>query len=153
MKKLEIIVGLFILSGLVGIFYLAFRVGKSEFIGQKTYHLSAVFTNLSGVSPNGRVEIAGVRVGSVKSIELDSDFRAIAVLEIPEYLRLEEDTIAMVKTSGLIGDRFIELLPGGSGIFLEPGDRILDTQSAVDLESLISKFGFGGLSKHSELKK
>ncbi|RCL31888.1 MAG: MCE family protein, partial [Puniceicoccaceae bacterium] len=103
--------------------------------------------------PNGRVEIAGVRVGSVKSIELDSDFRAIAVLEIPEYLRLEEDTIAMVKTSGLIGDRFIELLPGGSGIFLEPGDRILDTQSAVDLESLISKFGFGGLSKHSELKK
>lgn len=143
MKKIEIIVGLFILSGLIGIFYLAFRVGKSEFIGQKTYELTAVFNNLSGVSENGRVEIAGVRVGSIKQIELDEDFKAIAILELPEHLKLDDDTIAAVKTAGLIGDRFIELMPGGSGMQLEAGDLILDTQSAIDLESLISKFGFG----------
>lgn len=145
MKKIEIIVGLFVLSGLIGIFFLAFRIGKSEFIGQKTYELTAVFNNLSGVSENGRVEIAGVRVGSVESIELNEDFQAMVTLKLPEYLKLDDDTIAAVKTSGLIGDRFIELLPGGSGIQLEPGDLIFDTQSAIDLESLISKFGFGNI--------
>ena len=143
MKKIEIIVGLFVLSGLIGIFFLAFRIGKSEFIGQKTYELNAVFNNLSGVSENARVEIAGVRVGSVENIELNADFQAMVALKLPEHLKLDDDTIAAVKTSGLIGDRFIELLPGGSGIQLEPGDLIFDTQSAIDLESLISKFGFG----------
>ena len=145
MKKIEIIVGLFVLSGLIGIFFLAFRIGKSEFIGQKTYELTAVFNNLSGVSENARVEIAGVRVGSVETIELNEDFQAMVTLKLPEHLKLDDDTIAAVKTSGLIGDRFIELLPGGSEIQLEPGDLIFDTQSAIDLESLISKFGFGNL--------
>jgi len=145
MKKIEIIVGLFVLSGLIGIFFLAFRIGKSEFIGQKTYELTAVFNNLSGVSENARVEIAGVRVGSVETIELNADFQATVTLKLPKHLKLDDDTIAAVKTSGLIGDRFIELLPGGSGIQLEPGDLIFDTQSAIDLESLISKFGFGNL--------
>ena len=145
MKKIEIIVGLFVLSGLIGIFFLAFRIGKSEFIGQKTYELNAVFNNLSGVSENARVEIAGVRVGSVETIELNEDFQAMVTLKLPEHLKLDDDTIAAVKTAGLIGDRFIELLPGGSGIQLEPGDLIFDTQSAIDLESLISKFGFGNL--------
>ena len=145
MKKIEIIVGLFVLSGLIGIFFLAFRIGKSEFIGQKTYELTAVFNNLSGVSENARVEIAGVRVGSVENIELNADFQAMVTLKLPEHLKLDDDTIAAVKTSGLIGDRFIELLPGGSGIQLEPGDLIFDTQSAIDLESLISKFGFGNI--------
>ena len=145
MKKIEIIVGLFVLTGLIGIFFLAFRIGKSEFIGQKTYELTAVFNNLSGVSENARVEIAGVRVGSVEKIELNEDFQAMVTLKLPEHLKLDDDTIAAVKTSGLIGDRFIELLPGGSGIQLEPGDLIFDTQSAIDLESLISKFGFGNL--------
>lgn len=145
MKKIEIIVGLFVLSGLIGIFFLAFRIGKSEFIGQKTYELTAVFNNLSGVSENARVEIAGVRVGSVETIELNADFQAMVTLKLPEHLKLDDDTIAAVKTSGLIGDRFIELLPGGSGIQLGPGDLIFDTQSAIDLESLISKFGFGSI--------
>ena len=145
MKKIEIIVGLFVFTGLIAVFFLAFRIGKSELIGQKTYELTAVFNNLSGVSKNGRVEIAGVRVGSVENIKLNEDFQAIVTLRLPEYLKLDDDTIAVVKTSGLIGDRFIELLPGGSGIQLEPGDLLFDTQSAIDLESLISKFGFGGI--------
>ena len=145
MKKVEVIVGLFVLTGLIGIFFLAFRIGKSEFIGQKTYELTAVFNNLSGVSENGRVEIAGVRVGSVEKIELNEDFQAIVTLKLPEHLKLDDDTIAAVKTSGLIGDRFIELLPGGSGIQLESGDLIFDTQSAIDIESLIGKFGIGNL--------
>ena len=146
MKKIEIIVGVFVLIGLVSIFYLSFRIGKSELIGEKTYELYASFSNLSGVSKNTRVEIAGVKVGSVKSIQLDDNFRAVAKIEIPIRLYLDDDTIALIKTSGLIGDRFIELLPGGSGIQLEPNDYIIDTQPAIDLESLISKFSFGGLT-------
>ena len=67
------------------------------------------------------MEIAGVRVGSVETIELNADFQAMVTLKLPEHLKLDDDTIAAVKTSGLIGDRFIELLPGGSGIQLEPG--------------------------------
>ena len=145
MKKIEIIVGIFVLSGLIGVFFMAFRIGKSEFIGQKTYKLNAVFSNLSGVSENGRVEIAGVRIGSVENIKMNENYQAVATLLLPEHLKLDDDTIAAVKTSGLIGDRFIELLPGGSGIQLEPGGVIFDTQSAIDLESLISKFGFGNL--------
>ena len=70
----------------------------------------------------------------------------MAVLDIYEGVTLEDDTMAVVKTSGLIGDRFIELIPGGSGILLESGDYIVDTQSALDLESLISKFGFGNIA-------
>ena len=146
MKKIEIIVGVFVLIGLVSIFYLSFRIGKSELIGEKTYELYASFSNLSGVSKNTRVEIAGVKVGSVKSIQLDDNFRAVAKIEIPIRLYLDDDTIALIKTSGLIGDRFIELLPGGSGIQLEPNDYIIDTQPAIDLESLVSKFSFGGLT-------
>ena len=146
MKNTKSIVGLFVLIGIISIYFLAFRVGQDQLIGKKTYQLSAIFNNLSGVSKNGRVEVAGVRVGSVRSIELSNQFKAVAVLDIYEGVTLEDDTMAVVKTSGLIGDRFIELIPGGSGILLESGDYIVDTQSALDLESLISKFGFGNIA-------
>lgn len=146
MKNTKSIVGLFVLIGIISIYFLAFRVGQDQLIGEKTYQLSAIFNNLSGVSKNGRVEVAGVRVGSVRSIELSNQFKAVAVLDIYEGVALEDDTMAVVKTSGLIGDRFIELIPGGSGILLESGDYIVDTQSALDLESLISKFGFGNIA-------
>ena len=127
MKNTKSIVGLFVLIGIISIYFLAFRVGKDQLIGEKTYQLSAIFNNLSGVSKNGRVEVAGVRVGSVRSIELSNQFKAVAVLDIYEGVTLEDDTMAVVKTSGLIGDRFIELIPGGSGILLESGDYIVDT--------------------------
>lgn len=150
MKKLEITVGLFIVSGLIAIFFLAFKVGQNQLVGQKTYELSALFSNLSGVSKNARVEIAGVRVGSVKSVELNDQFKAVATIQLPVSVELDEDTIAAVKTSGLIGDRYIELIPGGSGIALEPGDFIFDTQSALDLESLIGKFGLGDMTNDNQ---
>ena len=146
MKHIKIIVGLFVVIGMISIYFLAFRVGQDRLIGEQTYQLSAIFNNLSGVSKNARIEIAGVRVGSVASIALNEQFQAIAKLDIYEGIQLDDDTIASVKTSGLIGDRFIELIPGGSGIFLESGDFIVDTQSALDLESLISKFGFGNVA-------
>ena len=121
MKKIKIIVGFFFLVGLFFVFFLSFRVGKDEFIGPKTYELHAMFSNISGVPINGRVEISGVKVGSVKSITLNDNFKALVTIEVPLDLTLEDDTIALVKTSGLIGDRFIELMPGASGVVLNPG--------------------------------
>jgi phospholipid/cholesterol/gamma-HCH transport system substrate-binding protein len=97
------------------------------------------------VNPGSRIEIAGVRVGTVKDIVLDERFFAIVTLELPNAIQLDDDTIASVKTAGLIGDRFIELDPGGSGFQLEPGDMIVDTESALDIESLISRFALGGI--------
>jgi phospholipid/cholesterol/gamma-HCH transport system substrate-binding protein len=145
-RKIEFLVGLFVLAGLLGVLYLALQVGGARFLGGDSYTLQARFGSVSGVNPGSRVEIAGVKVGTVREIELNEEqFVAIITLELPNSLRLDDDTIASVKTSGLIGDRFVELQPGGSGFPLEPGDTIVDTESALDIESLISRFALGGL--------
>ncbi len=147
-RKIEFMVGLFVLAGLAGILYLALQIGGSRLLGGDSYSLQARFGSISGVNPGSRVEIAGVKVGTVRSIELNKEqFVAIVTLELPDSLSLDDDTIASVKTSGLIGDRFIDLQPGGSGFPLEPGDMIVDTESALDIESLISRFALGGLDE------
>ena len=111
MKKIKIIVGFFFFSWFVFCLFIFQVIGKDEFIGPKTYELHTMFSNISGVPINGRVEISGVKVGSVKSITLNDNFKALVTIEVPLDLTLEDDTIALVKTSGLIGDRFIELMP------------------------------------------
>ena len=108
------------------------------------YVLTASFNSVSGLRPGAEVEIAGVRVGRVKSIRLDDKQpRAIVELQLGDNVHLTDDVIASVKTSGLIGDKYISLEPGGSGEPLKSGDEITDTESAVDIESLISKYVFG----------
>jgi len=90
------------------------------------------------------VEIAGVQIGQVDSIRLDpKDYVAMVRLKIRKNIVLTDDVIASVKTSGLIGDKFIMLTPGGSDEILEPGDTITDTEPALDIEELISKYAFG----------
>ena len=101
------------------------------------------------MNPGSRVEIAGVRVGTVKDVVLNEFFDAIVTLELPNSLELDEDTQASVKTDGLIGDRFIELHPGG-GSPMEPGYKIVDTESALDIESLIDRFLPGGIDVRAE---
>jgi len=146
-RKLEFLVGCFVLAGLAAILYLAIQVGSARFFGSDSYTLQARFSSASGVNPGSRVEIAGVRVGTVTDIVLNDNFFAIVTIELPNSLQLDDDTIASVKTSGLIGDRFINLSPGGSGFPLEPGDLIVDTESAMDIESLISRFALGGIDE------
>lgn len=149
-RTIEFLVGCFVLAGLAAVFYLALQVGSAQFFNQDSYQLQARFSSASGVNPGSRIEIAGVPVGTVKDIKLNENFYAIATLEIPNRIQLDDDTIASVKTAGLIGDRFIELSPGGSGFALEPGDMIVDTESALDIENLISKFALGGMDKDNE---
>lgn len=147
-RSIELLVGSFVLLGLAAVLYLAIQVGSARFFGSDSYTVTASFTSASGVNPGSRVEIAGVRVGTVKEVVLDEFFYAIVTLELPNSLELDEDTVAKIKTAGLIGDRFIELHPGG-GFPMEPG-YMIDGQSPLDIEDLISKFIGGSIDEKSE---
>jgi len=149
-RTIEFLVGCFVLVGLAAVFYLALQVGSAQLFNKDSYELKARFGSTTGVNPGSRVEIAGVRVGTVKEIVLNDNFYAIATLQLPNRIQLDDDTIASVKTAGLIGDRFITLDPGGSGFPLEPGDMIVDTESALDIESLIGRFALGGIDDGDE---
>ncbi len=144
MKKfdLELTVGLFIIVGIVCLGYLSIKLGKIEILGEKGYDVYALFSNSGGIRSGSPVVIAGVEVGRVKSIALDN-YQARLVLSLPENVKLQDDAIVSIKTKGLIGEKYIEITPGGSEKIIKPGGQIRETQPAVDLEELISNFVFG----------
>ncbi len=143
MKKfdLELAVGLFIIAGIVCLGYLSIKLGKMEIVGTKGFEIYGVFSNVGGLKVGSSVEIAGVNVGRVKSIALEN-YQAHVVLNFSKSFRIQEDAIASVKTKGLIGEKYIEITPGGSEKIIQPGGRIRETQPAIDMEGLISKFVF-----------
>ncbi len=140
--KLELVVGLFVLLGLVCLGYLSIKLGKLEVIGGQRYQVDAEFDTVSGLRPGATIEIAGVEVGRVKSIRLNTD-RAVATFAINDGIKLYDDTIASVKTRGIIGEKFVSLSPGGGGAELKPGSKIRDTESGLDLEELVSQYVHG----------
>ncbi|WP_158279943.1 outer membrane lipid asymmetry maintenance protein MlaD [Coraliomargarita sinensis] len=142
-RTIEFFVGCFVLVGLLAVFYLALQVGGARFFGSDSYELQARFSSISGVNTGSRIEIAGVPVGTVKKITLNDNYHAIATLELPNHIQLDDDTIASVRTSGLIGDRFIELSPGTSGERLVEGGTIVLTETAFSLENALANFGGG----------
>lgn len=143
-RKIETAVGIFILIGLLCVGYLAVQLGRMEWFGRGYYTINAVFQSVAGLKTGAAVEMAGVRVGQVEQIGLDEKtYMANVQLKIQDGLKLSDDAIASVRTSGLIGDKFIMLTQGGSPHMLKPGDTIIDTESSIDLEQLISKFAFG----------
>lgn len=139
---LELMVGLFIIAGIVCLGYLSIKLGKMEIVGEKGYEVYAIFSNIGGLKTGSSIEIAGVDVGRVRSITLDN-YQARVILNLPPNIKIQEDAIASIKTRGLIGEKYIEITPGGSEKIIRPGGRIRETQPAVDLEELISKFIFG----------
>ena len=148
MKKysMETIVGIFVFIGLLCVGYLTVKLGKMELIGGDNYTLYARFDSVSGLRPDSSVEIAGVEIGRIGKISLDSErYVALVMLKIRKGIQITDDAIASIKTSGMIGDKFIKITPGGSDSILEPGGTIVETESAVDLEELISEYIFGGM--------
>jgi len=109
----------------------------------RTYELRAEFSNISGVKPGADVQIAGVKVGTVKSLSLNKDSYAVVTMQLEKSVKVPVDSIASVKSKGIIGDKFIQISLGGDEKMFKSGDLITETESAVDLESLISKFAFG----------
>ena len=140
--KLEMVVGVFVFVGMLCLGYLSIKLGKLELIGGDVYEVEAQFNTASGLKPGSTIEIAGVEVGRVRGIVLRED-RAMVKLAVNNTVKLYTDTIASIKTRGIIGEKFLALSPGGGGGPLKPGDTIRDTESGLDLEELVSQFVHG----------
>lgn len=140
--KLEMMVGLFVLIGALCLGYLSIKLGKLELVGGDVYEVDAQFTTASGLKSGSTVEIAGVEVGRVRGIMLKED-RAMVTLAVSNTVKLYTDTIASIKTRGIIGEKFLALSPGGGGDPLKPGDTIRDTEAGLDLEELVSQYVHG----------
>lgn len=146
MKKitLDYIVGIFIIGGFLCFVYLSMQLGEfSIFSMQKNYTIMAEFDGVSGLKPGAVVEIAGVGVGKVSEIVLGEDARAKVAMQISRDVKITEDAMASVKTQGIIGDKYIRIVQGGDDKMLKEGGRITETESALDLEELVSKYIFG----------
>jgi phospholipid/cholesterol/gamma-HCH transport system substrate-binding protein len=147
MVKLELAVGAFMLIGMLCLGYISIKLGQMEIMGGDYYAVSAEFDSVSGLKPGARIEVAGVEVGKVDRITLEpkSGDRAVAHLKIKTGVNITDDVIASVRTSGIIGDKFIKLTPGGSDKFLTNNGKIRETESAIDIEELISKYIHGNV--------
>ncbi len=148
MRKLnvELIVGLFMIVGFLGFAYLSIKLGDVDLFGDsRSYPLQARFNSISGLKEGAFVEIAGVKVGKVAQIRLDKeDYEAVVTLVIDREVPVQEDSIASIRTAGIIGDRYVNITPGGADDYLQPGAEIEETESAISLEELVSKYIFEG---------
>ena len=135
MKKkwdIEIIVGSFMCLGLLSMAYTSAKLGRVDFFTNNYYPLKASFTSVTGLKKDTTVEISGVAVGKVESIDL-KDYQAIVTMRIEKDIKVQDDAIASIKTNGLLGEQFIQISPGSSETVLKPGDTILDTEPPFDL--------------------
>ena len=140
--KVNVAVGLFLVLGVLALGYLSIRLGRVSFLGGAGYLVTADFPSVGGLKAGSGVEIAGVQVGRVESIGL-ADYQARVVLRLNSDVKLQEDSIASIKTKGLIGEKYIRISPGGSDKIIPPNGRIREVEAPVDLEELISKYIFG----------
>lgn len=140
----EFVVGLFMVAGFAGIVYLALNLGEVPLLSRtSTYTVDAEFDNVSGVKKGAPIQVAGVIVGEVSSIKLNEDSLAQLTLRVDKDLKIPQDSIVSVKSQGIIGDKYIQISLGGDSDVFEADELILETESALDIESLISKFAFG----------
>lgn len=141
-KSFDIWVGLFVLLGVIALMFLALKAGNmSSFSFEKTYTVSSRFDNIGGLKPRAPVKSAGVVVGRVGDITFDDhDYRALVTLQLQERYKFPKDSSAKILTSGLLGEQYVGIEPGGDEANLAAGDQIKMTQSAIVLENLISQF-------------
>lgn len=143
-RSIEIMVGAFVLLGIVGVLFLALKAANlGNFSSGDTYTLTAKFDNIGGLKVHAPVRSAGVTVGRVASITLDSKtFQGVVRLDMQREVQFPNDSSARILTAGLLGDQYIGLEPGAQEKYFAAGDTISQTQSAIVLESLISQFLF-----------
>jgi len=144
-------VGIFVVIGLIGVGYMTIKLGKVSLFGDDYYSLYARFSSVSGLKTGSPVEVHGIEVGRVEKMTLDSEKQsAVLQLKIQKGLTIYDDAIASVKTAGLIGDKFVNIDPGGGGEALASGAFISETTSPTDMEELISKYAFGDVTKNKK---
>ena len=139
---LDIAVGIFLLIGILALGWLSVRLGRVDLFSSPGYVVFADFPSVGGLKAGSSVEIAGVEIGRVDRITL-SEYQARVAMTIRGDVKLQEDTIASIKTRGLIGEKFIKINPGGSEKLIKPNGKITEVEPPVDIEELISKYVFG----------
>lgn len=139
---MEFWVGVFAIIGMLCFAYLSINIGGMSLGNSDSYKILAKFSNVAGLKKGASVEIAGVKVGDVKDIQLDG-VQALVSLEIHNEIKLREDDIAQIRTKGIIGDRYIKIAPGGSDMSINKDGSITDTESAIEFEELVGKFVHG----------
>ncbi|MEN8256602.1 MAG: outer membrane lipid asymmetry maintenance protein MlaD [Thermodesulfobacteriota bacterium] len=143
-SRFDFIVGLFLLIGFGAFAYMTTQFGEfSLFESGKYYTVTAEFENIAGLKIGANVSMAGVVIGKVSEIELSKDDMAHVSLYLEKKVKIADDAIASIKTQGIIGDKFIKINQGGSEDIVKEGDLLFETESAIDLEDLISQFVFG----------
>jgi phospholipid/cholesterol/gamma-HCH transport system substrate-binding protein len=150
MKKftMETIVGIFVVFGLICVGYMTVKLGKINLLSNDSYSLVAKFTSVTGLRIGSPVNILGIDVGRVEKITMDqANQKAVVVVKVKNDIKIYDDAIASIKTEGLIGDKYLSIDPGGGGDLLKPNGVITETQAAVDIEQLISKYAFGEVKK------
>lgn len=154
-RNLNIAVGAFVLLGMLAMFFMALQVSNlSAASNGPSYEVRAYFDNIGGLKPRAAVRSAGVVVGRVRQIRFDDQqYQALVIMDMDARYQFPKDTSAKILTSGLLGDNYIGLEPGGDPQPLKASDRITMTQSAVVLENLISQFLYNRPADSSSDKK
>ena len=139
----EILVGIFILIGIITITFIALRMGDFGLLNNTQYIIKAEFTSASGLKKGAHVEMAGVSVGKVKNIIFNPEtYLAEVYIAIENNIKIPEDSTASIRTAGIIGDKFLKISPGGSETIIEKIMSIVETEPSINLEELISKYIF-----------
>ncbi len=149
---LDLWVGIFVVAGIAALVMLAMKVGNlGTYNVSESYQVHAYFSNIGGLKPKASIRSAGVLVGRVTSISLDTErYEAHVVMSLDKRYQFPKDTFANILTSGLLGEQYIGLMPGGETEMLKNGEQLKQTQSAMVLEDLIGKFMY---SKAAEATK
>jgi phospholipid/cholesterol/gamma-HCH transport system substrate-binding protein len=141
-SKLNLAVGVFVILGILALGYLSIKLGRVSLFGTGGYLITADFPSVGGLKAGSSVEIAGVEVGRVESIRL-VNYEARVVLRLNSDVKIQEDSIASIKTKGLIGEKYIRINPGGSDRLIPPNGKLREVEAPVDFEELLSKYIFG----------
>ena len=152
-RVIEIAVGIFVAAGMAALFLLAMQVSNLSNMGTgESYTITAAFENIGGLKVRSPVTVSGVRVGRVDAIDYDNNsFEAVVTLRINKaYSSFPEDTSASIFTSGLLGEQYVGLEPGGSEANLVEGDRIQLTQSALVMEQVVGQFLYSAAGRKDE---
>jgi len=143
-RRIEVTVGVFVFLGLIAIAWLALKVGQVGGIGESGYTVVASFKDVGGVRKGSDVMLAGVIIGRVDEVKLTNNDHATIILRIHEDVAITEDAFASVRTKGIIGDRYIRISQGMDDTHLTAGSEIVETEDAINIEDLISKYIFSG---------
>ena len=153
MKKysIETAVGVFVVVGLICVGYMTVKLGKVSLFGEDAYPLTARFASVSGLRVGSAVEVYGIEVGSVMHLGIDAEKQmGVVGMKINRGVKVYDDAVATIKTAGLIGDKYVNIDPGGAGVVLKPGGVITQTSAATDIEDLIGKYAFGDVKKEPD---